>query len=1840
MADQSRQHRYRGRGQRGGRGRGGERESASHGNRNPAYRTTERPVSQHDSYGGGDHRRDVDDHTGEQIGRRNSGNQGHDSFGGRAYSRNRSLNRHDPNQNDQGARPKREIRPTGYRRLEELLSKEKEEILMQVLATGFGFQKLLNEDNINRDMCALILRAIVSACECTTARASLNSFLGKLQKSSFIKYVMSHHIMSLKDERSDRVKYEVEIQDIITVIWTLVEKLPSSTHELKASLMLIKITIDELVGEGLIGECFLERYKELEDFFQAVEKNQGENVRIVRRKKINMDEETPPPDDFRTISIFPTLNDLTADRRPYLRHNKLDGSYENVDHYLDVQFRLLREDLVRPLREGIREYLQHKEDKHRRITDIRVYNDVTIEYPVCSHNCILYRVHFDVSRLKGVRWQSTKRLIYGSLVCLSPDDFQTVCFATVANREEKDLENGFLDIKFENDVDFGLNERHYTMVETSSFFEAYRHVLHSLQEITETSMPMRSYIIEARHEVDAPSYLRHNRTMTYDLSPLVDGTTKLLVRIAGNYWPTATALQLDDSQFDAVRTALTKEFAVIQGPPGTGKTYIGLKIVHALLHNSECWTIDAARARVKHSPIFVVCFTNHALDQFLEGIHSFQPTGIVRVGGRSKSETLKSFNLTQLRQKARERKELPISILNRKRDILRDMHALRDVMNLAEERIKVTTTGVIGEIYLETWMSDDHYESLTQFEVNSDNVVVVWLGLAGNNKASDLVVDDIQNIVHDPDEEPTEEENEEMDIAEEADLLTEQRLVDIDDDITGEKVNVKEIDRIKKTVRRQLAYDPLKHVADEDGFQLAGNKKRRSRYLKKQLLSSDKMREIEAARVGNIWNLKLNDRWRLYRFWISKYCNNERQTLFQNQANYDALGKQLQEIGLEEDLRLMRDAKVIGMTTTGAARCRNMLQRIQAKIVIVEEAAEVLEAHIVSSLTEGCEHLILIGDHQQLRPNPTVYNLAKEFKLEISLFERMVKNGMDCQRLNIQHRMRPEISSIMKNYFYTGLLDAPNVLQYGNIKGVSSNMFFIEHNQLETAVNDTLSKSNIFEAEFLVNLCKYLIQQGYKPSEITILTTYTGQLFQFKKIMKSQFFKGVCVRAVDNYQGEENEIILLSLVRSNAAGKIGFLKEKTRMCVALSRAKKGLFCIGNMKLLAAQDENWNKIVKELRQQKLLGPTIRLCCQNHTNTSVEIRELSDFTKCPEGGCNVPCISRLKCGHACKLPCHPYDPEHKEVICREACVRVTCPMGHPCRLKCFQKCEKECKVSVTKCLPCGHNQKVPCFKDVSTVACLSTCPKTLECGHACNETCSHPCTSRCQQIVSKLWPCGHNGEYKCYVDDPLKCSHPCGFSLKCDHTCEGKCGDCKNGRLHQQCRSKCGRTLVCGHECLEPCTRNCPPCSKPCENRCVHSKCPRKCGEECTPCTMPCEWQCEHHTCKRQCGQPCNRDRCNEPCKKLLTTCGHACVGLCGEPCPKKCRICNKKELTTIMFGNEDDPDARFIELEKCGHVIESEALDTWMDEKDEQQNDVQPKLCPLCKTPIRMNLRYGNIIKQLQMDVEHVKAKINGDKHLIYLDKQKLTIEISKISDAESHRHLDIELKTVKTPDQVTDMKNKVQFLLEMQKIKNAGFGKICSGYVQFETKIKKELETCKQWILKPRNRFSEQLLEDISLELQRIKYFMELYVLKSILHTSKISKDELLDYLSTVKKRVAGVKPLIEGDIKTINFCLKKIREKCGSIPGISDDERVQIVKAMGLSKGHWFKCPKGHVYAIGDCGGATTEGKCPECGSNIGGTNYQLREGNILAREMDGASYAAWSEQTNLANYGFNDIF
>lgn len=172
---------------------------------------------------------------------------------------------------------------------------------------------------------------------------------------------------------------------------------------------------------------------------------------------------------------------------------------------------------------------------------------------------------------------------------------------------------------------------------------------------------------------------------------------------------------------------------------------------------------------------------------------------------------------------------------------------------------------------------------------------------------------------------------------------------------------------------------------------------------------------------------------------------------------------------------------------------------------MVEEAAEILEAHVVCSISKDCQHVILIGDHKQLRPKASVYELGTKFNLNVSLFERMVNIRGDCAQLAHQHRMRPEIAKLITPSIYKTLHNDESVMNYPKVKGLAKSLFFINHNNREINHDNEESWKNDYEAKFLVDLTKYLLKQGYNATEITILCTYTGQLFVLMKVLVHHF---------------------------------------------------------------------------------------------------------------------------------------------------------------------------------------------------------------------------------------------------------------------------------------------------------------------------------------------------------------------------------------------------------------------------------------------------------------------------------------------------------------------------------------------------------------------------------------------------------------------------------------------------------------------------------------------------------------------------------------------------------------
>lgn len=172
-----------------------------------------------------------------------------------------------------------------------------------------------------------------------------------------------------------------------------------------------------------------------------------------------------------------------------------------------------------------------------------------------------------------------------------------------------------------------------------------------------------------------------------------------------------------------------------------------------------------------------------------------------------------------------------------------------------------------------------------------------------------------------------------------------------------------------------------------------------------------------------------------------------------------------------------------------------------------------------------------------------------------------------------------------------------------------------------------------------------------------------------------------------------------------------------------------------------------------------------------------------------------------------------------------------------------------------------------------------------------------------------------------------------------------------------------------------------------------------------------------------------------------------------------------------------------------------------------------------------------------------------------------------------------------------------------------------------------------------RERFASQEYECFIAEVNRLNLIRAFFLMKSastVHNRNSLVNEENRQVEELLMK---NVKPLRDREVVVIKDTLQRMGKKLNTGLGISDIERKEIIKAMGLTQGHWFKCPNGHIYAIGECGGAMQEAKCNECGAQIGGGSHTLRSDNRLAGEMDGARFAAWSEQANnMANFEIDD--
>lgn len=501
----------------------------------------------------------------------------------------------------------------------------------------------------------------------------------------------------------------------------------------------------------------------------------------------------------------------------------------------------------------------------------------------------------------------------------------------------------------------------------------------------------------------------------------------------------------------------------------------------------------------------------------------------------------------------------------------------------------------------------------------------------------------------------------------------------------------------------------------DDGFQviLSDNKAATSTGLYEHWRRGDKIPALASAldpQSRTIWSLPKAERVKLSAKW-------EQEVRQEYISDFVALSETLGDCQSKVDRlfdeskrNLLKKMRVIACTTTGAAMFQSIIKTAAPDVIIVEEAGEILEAHIVAALSPSVKQLILIGDHKQLRPKVNNYSLTVEkgdgYDLNVSMFERLIRQGHRYTVLQEQHRSHPMISHYARLLAYEKLEDSPKTLNREPIRGLESRVVFMHHEHAEEEMPNVAdrgdagtnrSKRNAFEALMVIKTVKYLGQQGYSTENMVVLTPYLGQLSLLKDLLSkindpvlndldshellragllsnasTNVKKGrLRLSTIDNYQGEESDIVIASLARSNANGDIGFLYAQARLVVLMSRARNGIILFGNMHTFLKSKkghELWSQYFDALKTKGCLFDGIPVRCEQHPTRTFLLKKPQDFEQhCPDGGCAETCGASLSCGkHACKRRCHRHQ-DHSKAPCDQSDDR-TCERGHKYKVPC--------------------------------------------------------------------------------------------------------------------------------------------------------------------------------------------------------------------------------------------------------------------------------------------------------------------------------------------------------------------------------------------------------------------------------------------------------------------------------------------------------------------------------------------------------------------------------------------
>lgn len=283
--------------------------------------------------------------------------------------------------------------------------------------------------------------------------------------------------------------------------------------------------------------------------------------------------------------------------------------------------------------------------------------------------------------------------------------------------------------------------------------------------------------------------------------------------------------------------------------------------------------------------------------------------------------------------------------------------------------------------------------------------------------------------------------------------------------------------------------------------------------------------------------------------------------------------------------KIIDESDVILATNSSAAL--ESIARTKFDVAIIDEASQATIPSILIPIAKA-HRFILAGDHKQLPP--TIIS-QKAGELENTLFEALIrKYPHKSQLLNVQYRMNKLLMKFPNSEFYNNSLKSDSSVNEINVSDIINSkhdeeaLLFINtsniENNKENHLKDSKSIINKVEAEIAVSVANDYLTAGVSEDQVGIISPYADQV----KLIQQK--TPVEVKTVDGFQGREKEVIIISTVRSNDNGNIGFLSDLRRLNVAITRAKRKLIIIGNKDTLKS-NPTYSRLIEFVENEKLL-----------------------------------------------------------------------------------------------------------------------------------------------------------------------------------------------------------------------------------------------------------------------------------------------------------------------------------------------------------------------------------------------------------------------------------------------------------------------------------------------------------------------------------------------------------------------------------------------------------------------------------------------------------------------------